>query len=576
MKITEIRVENFLGIASAAVAIDRPTTIFAGANHSGKSSLKEAVRMALTGESVRVDLKKDYPALVTDGAKNGYAQVVMGEQSATIVLPKGATSVEGGYVMPPVLPYLLDAQRFASQDDKGRRVFLFGLMGLKTDIAAVTARLLAKGLDETKIDRVQPLLRTGFEGACTEAKAKGTEAKGAWRGMTGETYGAVKAKTWAAEKPVVDLAAITAAEQKVASIDTQLADANQNVGTLQAQSEAHNTRAARIAALEGVPERVGRLQAKLKTDEVSLAEWETKVEDLAAKANGEAAGKPLTCPHCAALVELTKDGSLAAYAAPTKLRDLDAAAALPDATKARDLLRSAVANGRRDLHAAESQAAELSALSEGDQPAAPAQAALDEARALVTDLNGRRSSAATALQASRASKVAAEAAEQKTKAAAAHHADVEAWDAIAIQLAPDGLPSALLAEALGPINSRMAQSAADANWPAVEIHADMRVTSGGRAYKLLSESEQWRVDAVITEAISHQSGLKLLVLDRFDVLDVPGRGNLLAWLEVLADAGELDTALLFGTLKSLPSTLPPSVAGEWISNGRVGHLLEAA
>jgi hypothetical protein len=39
---------------------------------------------------------------------------------------------------------------------------------------------------------------------------------------------------------------------------------------------------------------------------------------------------------------------------------------------------------------------------------------------------------------------------------------------------------------------------------------------------------------MLAEAISFQSGLRLLVLDRFDVLDAQGRSDLLAWLDVLA------------------------------------------
>ncbi|MDN6885454.1 recombinase RecF, partial [Variovorax sp. CAN2819] len=152
---------------------------------------------------------------------------------------------------------------------------------------------------------------------------------------------------------------------------------------------------------------------------------------------------------------------------------------------------------------------------------------------------------------------------------------------LAVDLAPDGIPGQMLAEALEPINTRLQQSAVDAEWLRVGIDADMSITcmtpsGGARPYALLSESERWRVDAMVAEAISFQSGVKLLVLDRFDVLDAQGRGDLLAWLDVLAQNGEIETALLFGTLKALPSDLPATVAAEWINNGHVGQLKEAA
>ncbi|MDR0703212.1 MAG: hypothetical protein LBF61_12595 [Azoarcus sp.] len=90
-----------------------------------------------------------------------------------------------------------------------------------------------------------------------------------------------------------------------------------------------------------------------------------------------------------------------------------------------------------------------------------------------------------------------------------------------------------------------------------------------RPYALLSESEKWRADAMLAETIANLSKIKLLVLDRFDVLDLKGREDLIAWLDILAQNGEIDTALIFGTLKALPTSLPKTIAAHWIENGFV-------
>jgi hypothetical protein len=304
------------------------------------------------------------------------------------------------------------------------------------------------------------------------------------------------------------------------------------------------------------------------------------VQEAEAKATGAAPVHPLTCPHCKGYVELAGD-ELKAYTPPDGVRDEEAAAALPALIRSRDLLRSAVANDRRDLDAAKAAAAELKALTEGEQPAAPKQSDLDEAAAQLADLKTRRAAAVADLDKLQAAERVNKDAEKKTADAASHHADVVAWDALAAALAPDGIPGQMLAEALNPINARLAQSALDAEWLRVGINADMSISCvvpGGeeRPYALLSESERWRADAMVAEAISHQSGLKLLVLDRFDVLDAQGRADLLAWLDVLAQNGEIETALLFGTLKALPTGLPQSVAAEWINHGHVGQIKEAA
>jgi hypothetical protein len=153
-----------------------------------------------------------------------------------------------------------------------------------------------------------------------------------------------------------------------------------------------------------------------------------------------------------------------------------------------------------------------------------------------------------------------------------------AWDALGNALSPDGLPATLLARALDPLNERLLQAAGDSSWPTVVVHSDMRITAGfERDYRLLSVSERWRVDAMIAEAISHLSGMRMLVLDGFDVLEPAARGDLIGWLDVLVEQGELDTALIFGTLKEKPKGLPASIGVHWIANGRIsGELLKEA
>jgi hypothetical protein len=111
------------------------------------------------------------------------------------------------------------------------------------------------------------------------------------------------------------------------------------------------------------------------------------------------------------------------------------------------------------------------------------------------------------------------------------------------------------------------QSAEDTGWPRVEIAPDMLITFGGRPYQLLSESEKWRTEAVLVEAVSYISGLKLFLLDRFDVLDIKGRSQALAWLDTLGINNEVDTVLVGATLKSATSAWPESFEAFWVHDG---------
>ena len=46
MKIAHIAIDNLLGVAQVDVTVPTPVTVFAGENHAGKSSIREAIRAA--------------------------------------------------------------------------------------------------------------------------------------------------------------------------------------------------------------------------------------------------------------------------------------------------------------------------------------------------------------------------------------------------------------------------------------------------------------------------------------------------------------------------------------------------
>lgn len=585
MKLDHIKIANVLGITAADIRIDKPVTLIAGKNFAGKSSIQECVRMALVGDTVRgIDLKKDYGSLVHEGESNGLIEIaVAGALPVWFSLPDGKSTPITEYVPPKALPYVLDAQRFAHMPSQERRAFLFGLMGLSADGQAVRDRLTAKGCDPKKIEATMPILRAGFAAACEDAKGKATAAKGAWRAVTGETYGAKKAIGWKADKPAYDAALLDRAYKDMADVDLAIEKATTAVGDLQGQSRRHAEQKQRLSALRETAGHYARIQDKLYRDEAELKTWQEKVEDTRAKASGTA-GKPqtFTCPCCGVVLEhRLADGALIEYVAPEQKADPEAVEKLPEYEKALALMESAVANGKRDLAAADAAAKALREIEDAGLADPPDEEAIAAAKRLVEDLKQKKVNYQSQIKALEEAARAAGVADKKTKDAEQHHADVEAWTLIGDALAPDGIPGDMLAEALGPINARLAQAAADTGWRVVRVDADMGITTAngigsGRIYSLLSESEKWRVDAMLAEAIAYLSGLKLLVLDRFDVLDAQGRVDALEWLDILAEQGEIETALVFGTLKALPAELPARIGAHWIENGVVGKLQEAA
>lgn len=605
MKITHIQASNVLGARAVDVQLAKPVALFAGKNGAGKSSLQEAVRMALTGETVRVGLKKDYGALVTEGQESGFVEVATADTAYSVVLPSG----KGIHCDSPELPFVLDAQRFARLDDKERRAFLYGLMGVKMDVGSITSRMLDGDCDGKKVEQIAPFLRAGFDAAQKEAAAKARDAKASWKTITGgETWGKDKAAKWQPAPLPADAEKAGSRHEnavaKMKEVDQALGAAQQELGAARAKVQTRQQLVAQRDDLAEKAGRIDRIKAKLERDEADVTEWTQKVEATRAKTGAEpvnpkATGEfllrglasvtaqflEITCNHpdvdwdaglinrAAAHLSAFRDlhGEPTPADEPAK-PDPEAVVKLPEYERALALVQSSVANDKRDLAAAEQAAAKLKELDAETAEAID----LEPLQAKVAELTEKRDGWRADADKYRA--VAEQAARRQAviDQAAALHADVLAWTDIADALAPDGIPGEILAEALGPINDRLHVSAGFAEWEQVVIHSDMRITYGLRDYALVSESEKWRVDAMIAEAVSFLAGVKLLVLDRFDVLDLKGREDLLYWLDGMAMDGDIETALIFGTLKALPAQLPETVCAHWIDNGTAGNLKEAA
>ncbi|MPV55898.1 DNA repair protein [Burkholderia sp. HI2761] len=576
MKITDIYVANVLGIRAADVRLAKPVALFTGPNGAGKSSLQEAVRMALTGDTVRVALKKEYGSLVTEGADGGQIVVACGEQANSVMLPSGKLKRE--LDEDPRLPLVLDAQRFAHLGAAERRSFLYDLMGVKIGVDEMRARLLDKlgfradavpAPAAARLAAITPMLRAGFEAAHKEAADRARGAKQSWRNATGETYGSQKGATWRPAPVEFDEAALRKLTGDRAALDDRIGELQQQIGAADAADTAARARASKIADLRTRAAGYAKAVELAQLADEQVAEFLPKVEALRVLAGAAPAGTECSCPECGALLRYL-NGVLSAAAA-VGARDADAAAKLPEYEQGLKTLQNAVANRKRDLEAADAAATQLRALEDDaeNSGAAAARESGDAARSELADLQRRRKQLDTDIATLREIERRAAGAADLAKQAAALHDDVAAYEAIADALAPNGIPADLLSEALTPMNERLVALAEMSEWADVTITPEMDIFADGRAYALLSESECWRVDAHIAAAISYFSGLKLLVLDRADVLVGPERDRLLYWLDDLAYTEQIDTALVFMSLKTPPGGLPEAIEAFWVEGGQV-------
>jgi hypothetical protein len=569
VKIQRIKIENVLGIRYFDQPLDRNILLVGGKNGTGKSSLREAVTMALTGEgSNRVDLKKEYGRLVTDGAKDGSVRIDTSLGSSDYALPSGKVSWS---IAEPInqdaLKAVLDANRFARMEPNDRRRFLFELVGLKANGEEIEKRLLARGIDQWRVDKIKPFLKSGFDAAAKEAEAKARESRACWKAETGEAYGEKKAADWKAERPEFDAAKLAQLEHDIENLTTGIDRDQREIGALEAESRIERERQAKINGLNAKASLLDRCQTKYDRDVKDLEEYRVMVEEKRARAGQKR--EAYACAHCGGMLEIAKAGEIITGLIPHEPVPYDAAAAadLERMEPALAKLEITVKNALRDLEIVKASAKELEQLEKGSpRPSSPDQR-IGELKDSITEKKQRRIALSEELDGLKSARLRAELADKKTESAAIYHADVLAWGRVAEALSPEGIPAELLSAALGPFNSRLHKSAEATGWPCVAISSDMGITYGGRLYSLCSESEQWRADAMIAEAISHLSGLNLLILDRMDVLDLPSRSGLMGWLDELAYAGELDSAIVLGTLKALPTTVPDTIQTVWLENG---------
>ncbi|GLR26541.1 hypothetical protein [Limnobacter litoralis] len=581
MRINSIQVDNFLRVQHAEIRFQTPVVLVAGHNRQGKSSLGEALKHAFIEEPTRVTKKNEFKQLVRDGEKVSSIVIEHSQGTTSLVLPKG----EGeGQISHGALPYCLEPSRFATADANTRREFVLKLTGTKITPATIIAKLKERGVNEKKADEVVPLLAAGISSAQAEAAKKATEAKGAWRAVTGETYGSEKAKEWSAPVPQITMSDddIKSLEKDLTEIGADIDDANQRLGALQ-NVDLIDVKAIQeeINQARQQGQLYARIQDKLLVDEAQLADWKTKVEQAKSAASGKREG--LIHDMARALDFLNgvytgdwyeHSGIIARYEAEHgaigQQGDPELAGKLPEYQKALDLIQRSVDNGKRDLAAADAAAKLVVALEEKVKGATNNEEnakAKNQIEANLQVFRDERKLVEDKLKSAKDERRQIADSNSRTKLAAGHHADVQAWDEIAKALKPDGIPAEFVGQAVNQLNTLIATFSEVAQWGQIHISENMEIVADGHEYRLLSESHKWRVDTLIACAIAAISELGFVILDRVDVLDNPGRIQLINLIDDLVANKDLEGALLLATLKEKPHGLPDHITVEWIENG---------
>lgn len=570
MKIASLKISNFLGLRHLDVAL-RELNFVAGLNASGKSSLENAIRLAFTGDLTRVDLKKDIGKLVTEGAKEATI-VIDGDPggNVTITASGKATGLQNPENVPWFAYALTNQTYLSSLEPMGLRRVLFEMSG-GTAKAEIVKRLIQGGGDPALVTSLDALL-VNFEAAEKEAGSQATQARGEWKGITGETYGEVKAETWKAVKPAVP----PQPEDRELFLQTAVDELRQSIADAKAA-------AGQRANLEKALVQAQELAGLVERREIAVAaalrlvdEHKGIVSDLEGKAAGKGMPDPLAveaCPECGSVLcvmppnlpaqpAITLIGKEAYDEANKAKPDPKAKLKLAEQQKALTMLENSHRNAVRDRDAAVMAAARVTTLRDQleDLPGPGGQGTAEHE--LAKAINALEAHLTEWKHYTDATKAVREA-DGKTERASRTHKTAVAWAKLKELLSPNGVPAQFLDGVLTKMNDRMRTSADRTKWSQVQIHADMSITFGGRSRGLCSESEKWRCDAMLTEAIGYLTAECFLMLDRLDVLHPDQRGVCLEWCDKLVTEGV--QIMLFATLKGKPELQGVNVV--WLDKG---------
>lgn len=609
MRLTSITITNFGPHAHLSLSL-APLTVITGDNGTGKSHIAEALRLALTGDWLQRGLtrKQDRAALLSDGAKDGGIVVEAADGFRAAVNIKSG-KVERTPGPTAHLDYCCCPSAIVDQAPEDIRAMLLDLLEVDINRVGMQAELIARGHDP---DRV------GAWACGQDCATAASEARGAWKVATGEVYGLVKAAAWAAPKPGFDLAELARVNAEHAERFARLIELRGDVATAR-EAERARERLAGLRAQASDPaliERAGRvetLRAQLaeaqnapmpagveKDEDVLRTAFELREAERAATAaavervSAQLAQKAIPCPHCDG--PLLVVGGTVRAADPTapprdqgRIAEAIRAAAMAleqrDAARMRHDEAMRVANDRystalsaRDARVAAANAA-LAAAEKAVNTLASARAALEaadlpppprpsaELDAEIAELVARVEVLDRQRTALRAAEKAIARADDITARAAAAHADVQAW--VALSDAVEALPGEMLAAGLAPLNALLRELAGHARpdlfvtprgLPLVpSVSPDMSIRCGHRPYHAFSDSERWRIDALLGAAVASLSGHRLLVLDEADLLQPSLRPALLGWLDAVVKAGQVETVLVMATTKE-PFKVPEHVA----------------
>lgn len=214
----ELKLKNFMQYNEFSHNFCDTLTVIGGGNGSGKSTLLDAIRIAMLGDTGRVNLKKGLKELISDGKSNGSIEFAGNAVDLkTGRFTKGYPFAEYRYCLSPELMIADSAKDVRSWVMRVGN----GYLSMDELIAAFTARNASDWLIDMLNDSSSP------SDASLKIKDEANYYRRKWREVTSEQYGSQKAQDWKpvkTTKPEIDTDALRERIEELKLLSKSLSD----------------------------------------------------------------------------------------------------------------------------------------------------------------------------------------------------------------------------------------------------------------------------------------------------------------------------------------------------------------
>ena len=573
-----------------------PVHIFSGTNESGKSSIRDSLLWAFCGSARGLKTHNEQSSLIHEGAKFGEVTAFLDDGHAFTrrKTQKTAAQVLGDIPDIGLFPAILfDPYTFLSWPEDQRRELLFkvipGLNPTEQNVFVRLCRWPAVEAIQMDDENTQPLetsplgiIRSiakmaashGFPGVEKECVSKRREAK-----RVRDEY---KGATQPEKIITIDGQEFDIPTLNLPAIEATLKDLQKEKDDLLRQKGAGESRVKRLETVKGQLEKIGTLPLPPADDFIQLLRQDLQdnknaIEIISAEIKQGTVQEQFFPDRCPVI-------TLESMACPKAGIRVGNTPPDPGVMESLSQNRQGLIKSGDEisdkLYAALKQGTEYQALMTRKTTLEEELARLQTEPEAGTDYDTeiatrqRRIDRGQAFQAAVASYNIhlAQYQDTLTKIAAAEQ-EVIIYDALQKALAPDGIPSQMIAEALDGINELL-EDAASYFFPGRYLHltGELGIVLQNSPYITLSKSAKYRVGVAFQYALARLTGARILLIDEADILDDDRQGDLIKFL--LAKVADFDQIMVFMTC-----TEPPKFAmGDgkmqtwWLENGAVSHV----